>query len=202
MQRLKSVTCSWWPQLVVGLALATVVGCRDAMPTTSALKPAGANLSADPALVDSIDFFAADVKVTTSGRHAGKALPSQRREFRYRVERTLVGASWKTTMTIPENGVGPVRPGKTDIARVELDEVARTARTYGRDGQEIPLPDVDDPRVVDMARKYGSDSGYQRLRSMRMPSQPSASQHSARGWLDALVVPATEEQRGRRRDAV
>jgi hypothetical protein len=181
----------------LGLVL-VASACRDEVTPLSSPAPPRASQAADPDVRDSSDFFAADVKVTSAGRHAGAALPAQRREFNYHVERALVGSSWKTTMTIPPNGLGPARAAKHDIARVDIDEDARSVRMFNRDGDELALPDADDPTVGRMARSYGVDTTFARIRPTHGKGERLARNPGRRAWLDGIVVPASDEQRGRR----
>ncbi len=197
--RITKGSTGWRTVVITCMGLVASTGCHDETPTRG-ITPERASAAADASITDSTDFFAADVRIKSTGRHAGAKLPVQGREFSYHMERTLAGKSWKTSMTIPVNGMGPVRAGATDVARIDIDEDTHSAKMYGRDGAEIAMPDVDDPRVGAMTRAFGNDSAYQNLRSAGKGKGKALGrdQSSPRAWLDNLVVPATEEQRGRR----
>jgi hypothetical protein len=184
-----SGTAVRWTALVLA-----VVACRD---VATPLSPEPARLSAQDVDADSTDFFAADVKVTASGQRVADGVPEQRREFSYHVERKREGGSWRTTMTIPPDGLGPSQPHSMDIGRVEIDDASRTAQMYRRDGSAVPLPDTDHPAVIRMGRQYDDDSIRTRLRPARGQGEapPSANQS---GWSDGLIVPTTDAHRGRR----
>jgi hypothetical protein len=189
-----------WTALVLA-----VVACGD---VATPLSPEPARLSAQDVDADSTDFFAADVKVTASGQRVADRVPEQRREFTYHVERKREGGSWKTTMTIPPNGLGPSQPHSMDIGRVEIDDATRSAQMYRRDGSAVPLPDTDHPAVIRMARQYDDDAIRTRLRPARgkgeAPQSGSQSGQSDQGqeqsgqWSEGLIVPTTDAHRGRR----
>jgi hypothetical protein len=179
------------------LAILATAACHDTTPIGPP-SPAARSVASGHGLADSADFFAADVKVKANGRYAGANRPAQQREFTYHVERTLVGKSWKSSMTIPPNGIGPARAANRDIARVEIDDAARTVTMFARDGSELAMPDADDPRAQAMTRKFGDDSSYRKIRPTHGKSEAMQRQHGPRAWLDGLVVPVADAQRARR----